>query len=192
MKINHELAFSLIVTAAILFSACKQSSYSGKDGHIKSVQLTSGGCFGPCQRTITYLDSNLVFKFYGDEISFSLPAKARKEYLYGFYKGNINREFWDSLTTKLENIQFRNLDTVYAHSVDDQSFDLIIHYDDTVKYVRAHDASLPDKVRKVIYWIAESHKKINLKASKDTAAFENIRRIPKTRIDTIRLPPTSD
>lgn len=137
---------------------------------ITKIEVATGSCFGPCQKTAVSIDSTLAYKYYGGEILFPLPP-GKSDNLNGYYTGTVSRSLWDVLNSKLEAIHYQQLDTVYKRSVDDQSLEVIIHYQGSTKHIRAQSASLPNNVREVFYWIARSYKQVKIKPSKDTFQF---------------------
>jgi hypothetical protein len=147
---------NLILLIVILVSSCQRQE--PRYNEISSVELATGDCFGPCQYTATRIDSSLQFNFLGGPLS---PGRTRKT-VRGNYTGRISRSFWDSLNKKLEHIHYKLLDTSYQQSADDQSLELIVYYHNKIKHVKAQSASLPDSVREVFDWIANSHKSVKL------------------------------
>jgi hypothetical protein len=144
---------SLLITVIgmCLLSACHKQEH--RNNEITKIEVATGGCFGPCQRTVVSIDDSLLFKFYGGGTSFPMPP-GRDSMLEGYYNGRISQKLWKALNAKLKQIHYQQLDTAYKRSVDDQSLEIIIHYQGKVKHIEAQSASLPDSVREVFYWIA--------------------------------------
>lgn len=153
---------------ADLFTACHNSA------QISKVELATGFCEGACQPTAVLIDSSLNYFYYGDTITpfLKLPGDQRDDRIEGYYEGRISKELWKAITAKLNQIDFQDLDSLYQRSVDDQRLEIIVHYQGKVKHIRAQSSSLPDTVRKVFYWIAESYKHEKLTPTEDSSRFE--------------------
>jgi hypothetical protein len=163
-------SMQLIATTISLsfFSACHKQDRRTND--ITKIELATGDCFGPCQLTAVSIDSNLRYNYYGGEIPYPKQEPDTTK-IYGYFKGNVSKAFWDTLNRKLNEIHYEQLDSAYQHSVDDQSLEVLIYYKGNTKHITAQSASLPDKVRQTFYWIAESYKKTKLSHVKDTITF---------------------
>jgi len=129
---------------------------------ITRICFASGGCFGSCPVLALEIDSSLSYKYYGE--SFAKPR--------GCYAGKVTRSFWDSLTTKLEYIGYKNLDSAYNNSVDDIATATIIYYHGGKKHIYAQSESLPDSVWAVIEDIYRSYRQVKLTPVADTIEFE--------------------
>ncbi len=141
------------------------------ENRIKRVDIATGGCFGPCQLTALSLDSSLQYKYYGGETPFFPPDK-KSGNLKGYFTGTVSQQLWDSVGIKLNQIHYQQLDTAYTHSLDDERLELFIQYGNgKTKHISAQSASLPDTVREVFFWIANTYKKVNLKPIKDSIKF---------------------
>jgi len=164
--------YLLLFLAVASLSACHNSS-KRKD-EITKIEIATGGCFGPCQSTVVSIDSSLTYKYFGGGVPmvFRLDTSVKSN-LKGYYSSRISRAFWDTLKTKLEDINFRQLDTSYQNSIDDQSLEIFIHYGNKLKYIEARSASLPDDARDVFYYIIKSYKTIKPKPTRDTFIFES-------------------
>ncbi|QEC78232.1 DUF6438 domain-containing protein [Mucilaginibacter ginsenosidivorax] len=175
----------------ILFFLAACNKQSGRNNEITKIEIATGGCFGPCQSTVVSIDSSLSYKYWGGGLSFILPSDTgKKEKLLGYYSAKISRAFWDTLNMKLEHISYKHLDTIYQHSVDDQSLEVFIHYGNKVKRIKAQSASLPDGVGEVLYYIIRSYKIVKPKPTRDTFRFESVQRpFPAPDVRGIRFPP---
>ena len=172
MPYLRTMKFSIILIVVFIgLSACNK--IVKKTDEITKVELATGSCFGTCQFTATSIDNEFHYKYFGGSFSFPLPGnKKPKDSYTGYYEGLINRSLWDTLILKLNKIHYKQLDTLYAHSVDDQSLEVIIYYQNKIKHIKAQSASLPDSVLEAFNWIANSYKSIKLKPAKDTLHFE--------------------
>jgi hypothetical protein len=174
----------------IFLVACSKPNQ--RHNEITKIEIATGGCFGPCQLTAVVIDSSLLYHYYGGEIRPALfPKPEQREKLVGYYTGIITKDFWDSLNVKLEKINYKQLDTAYERSVDDESLEVFIHYGNKVKHIKAQSASLPDSVAQVFYYIIKSHKLLKLKSTTDTFEIESKIHLPlpMPNIRKIKFPP---
>ena len=166
---KHSLIF--LLTIAFLSSCDK---HNRRKNEITKIEIATGVCFGPCQSTIVSIDSSLNYKYFGGETYFTLPPDSKNNgKLKGYYSARISPGFWDTLNIKLETINYKKLDTSYQHSVDDQSLEVFIHYNDKTKHIKAQSASLPESVAQVFYYLINSYKSIKPKPTKDVFRFES-------------------
>lgn len=164
---------AVILLICLLLIACNKTVQ--KKSEITRIELATGDCFGPCQLTSIRIDSSLKYQFYGGWAPDPDPTvPIHRNFTKGYYNGRLSKPLWDTLTAHLRKINYRKLDTCYDHSADDQSLELIIHYSNKVKHIKAQSASLPSEVRTVFYEIANSYKSIKLNATKQPIKFETI------------------
>ncbi|WP_158827195.1 DUF6438 domain-containing protein [Mucilaginibacter lacusdianchii] len=164
-----------VLTSLCLLAACHHKV------RINKVELATGHCYGYCQPTAVCIDSDFNYYYYGDTITPFLqrPNDKNHDRIEGYFVGKINKQLWDTLINKLYQIDFEKLDDEYQRSVDDQSLELIVYYQSKTKHVRAQSASLPKDVRGVLYWIANSYKRVKLMPSKDNMRFKtSIHKVP--------------
>jgi hypothetical protein len=155
---------TLLFFTAILLSACHQRNTVAP---IWKVEVATSECFGTCQNTLTVIDSNLNYHFYGGRVAKG-GAIGRKGKIFGFYTAKVSRRFWDSLTTRLEDNDYRSLDTGYHEENDAQFLEIRVHYGKQVKRIHGYDIDMPDGIVKTIKWVAHSYITIRPVATKDT------------------------
>ncbi|MDN3550697.1 DUF6438 domain-containing protein [Mucilaginibacter aquaedulcis] len=173
-------------------SSCDKHSH--RQDEISRIEIATGGCFGPCQSTIVSIDSSLDYRYFGGETYFTLPSDAKiNGKLNGYYFAKITPGFWDTLNIKLDEINYKKLDTSYQHSVDDQSLEVFIHYNNKIKHIKAQSASLPENAVHMFYYVINSYKTIKPKPTKDTFNFESEiqRPIPMPDVHNVKFPPPS-
>lgn len=166
-------AFMFLVALSLF--ACKQEKPKKAD-EISRINFATGGCFGRCPVMAVEMDSSLNFRFYGYEYT----------KLKGYYTGKISQSFWDSLTTKFEKIDFKQLDSTYEQSVDDLATELIIYYNGQRKHIYGQSMSLPAKLMKLYDWIMDNDTTLHLIKNIDTG---NISKWFTTRIQHLPPPP---
>lgn len=150
---------------AILFCSCRRKS------EINKVEIAAGLCFGDCQPVIINIDSSLKYNFYGDKSPFKSSDSNNR--LYGYYTGKIRQSLWDSITNELDKVHYKELDTSYQNSIDDQSLEIFIHHGNKVKHIKAQSASLPKNVAKAFYLIEGSYKNVALRKVDTPINFEH-------------------
>jgi len=122
---------TVILFSFLLSIACNKTVH--KKSEITGIEFATGNCFGPCQLTAIRIDSSLKYQFYGGWAPDPDPTvPIHRNFIKGYYNGRVSKPLWDSLTAHLRKINYRKLDTSYDHSADDQSLELIIHYDNKV------------------------------------------------------------
>jgi len=170
---NHMKHYPVLLFAIAILSSCGRRAQ--RKNEITRIEIATGGCFGPCQSTIVSIDSSLSYKYFGGDTYFPLPPelKNNERTLKGYYFAKISQGFWDTLNIKLDEINYKELDTSYRHSVDDQSLEVFIHYNHKIKHIKAQSASLPENVAHVFYYVINSYKTIKPKPTKDTLNFES-------------------
>lgn len=155
----------LIFLIFLFLSSCK--NVEKRKNEINKITLLTGMCFGTCPVQTIEIDSSLTIKYHGMEY-----AKRK-----GYFIGKISAECWDSINMKFEKIHYKELDTLYDHSVDDPPTHLIVDYLNKSKTIRGQSASLPEEVIKTYHWLIELTEKQKLIKTNDSLHFEkdNIR-----------------
>jgi len=176
----------VVFVVIVLLASCRREEH--RHNEISKIEVATGDCFGPCQLTAISIDSQLTVNYFGGEL---LPGKPRKVFK-GNFTGKINQELWDTLNSKLERINYKQLDTSYENSVDDQSLEMIVYYSNNkIKHVRAQSASLPDSVRDVFYWVANAYKSVKLEPSNKQMKFNTTLQeylLPPVKVDRVKFP----
>ena len=157
------LRYLLFLTAIILVSACQPPP----GNNIWKVEVATSECNGTCQRTLTVIDSNLNYHFYGGRVAKG-GDYGRKGKIFGFYTARVNHRFWDSLTTRLEDNDYQSLDTGYQQENDVQFLEILVHYGKQVKRIHGYVIDMPDGIVKTIHWVAGSYATIRPVATRDT------------------------
>ncbi len=166
-------AYTCLFPVAIsmcLLTACYRLGHANNE--ITKIEVETGACLGPCQLTVTSIDSSLAYRYYGGKVSSRTHRPEDKFKIEGFYTGRVTQQFWDTLNAKLKKIDYQRLNAVYNHTVDDQGLEIIIHYKGKIKHISAQSASLPDSVADTFYWIADSYRRVKPKKSKSPISFE--------------------
>lgn len=150
----------LLLISISFFSSCKNAKK--RNNEITKISLTTGLCYGTCPVQTIEIDSSLNVKYHGMDY-----AKHK-----GYYIGKINQKDWDSINSRFEKLNYKLLDSVYDHSVDDPAIYLKIYHNNKIKRIRAQSASLPDEVGKTYRWIIDVTESVKLNKTSDTLNFE--------------------
>lgn len=179
---THKLIVTL--TILILFFGCDNKVHR-RQNQIKRIVFATGGCPGTCPVQVIDIDSALTVKYHGIQYADTT----------GFYVGQVSNAFWDTLNLKFESINYKQLDSIYQHSADDQSTEIYIYYNDNrVKHVYGQELSLPDSVMTVYKWLMTSIKQIKFTQTKDSLIFPTIiqKNVPPLPIKIKFIPPAMD
>lgn len=182
--------YLLLLATIVFLSSCDRKDQ--RKNEITKIEIATGGCFGPCQSTVVSIDDALHYRYFGGDTHFPLPPDAGNNgRLKGYYSGKISRGFWDTLNIKFEHIKYKQLDSSYPHTIDDQSLEVFIHYGNKIKHIKAQSASLPDSVARVFYDVINSYKIVKPKPTRDTFKFESTTQepMPMPDIQMIKFPP---
>ena len=167
-----------MIVAILICCSCQQNSRHD----IHRIVLATGDCYGRCPLQVVDIDDVGNMRYYGGQYADSS----------GYFRGKVTRRFLDSLNQQLESIGFRQLDSSYEHSVDDQSTEIFIFYGkDQVKHIRGQSASLPNAYGQVFYKLLHQSLTFPLIRTQDTFEFPTTVQHgppPPTR-DTIRFVP---
>ena len=197
--LTFKTSMQLVAVAIPLcvFPACQQYEHRKQDltqrrhNEITKIEVATGICFGPCQRTAVSIDSSLNYGYYGDKFLINRPSDNQR--IEGYYRGKITKEMWDAINVSLEKIHYKQLDSVYNGNVDDQGIEILIYFNDKVKHISATYGSLPDGTRRTFYSISRSYKSVNL-TPVDTIAFGTTEQLHSSRpihVKDIKFPPTN-
>lgn len=122
-----------------------------------------GGCFGTCPSQIIVMDSSLTIKYQGVKYIDKL----------GFYKGSISNDVWDTLNIILEDINYKQLDTAYFQSADDQFSEIFIYHGNEVKHIQGQEMSLPPGLMGTYKWMLQSSERVEWTAMEDSLKFSD-------------------
>jgi hypothetical protein len=149
----------LLITLTTLLS-CNNNREKRKN-QINRIVFATGGCYGKCPVQAIDIDSSLGFKYHGEAFTENK----------GFFIGSVTAGFWDTLNIKFEQIHYESLDTLYDHSVDDLSTEILIYYKDKVKHIHGQSESLPANLKTVYEWLMTSINTFKFQSSKDSLEF---------------------
>lgn len=150
----------ILILTFIIFIGCNKTKK--RENEISKITLLTGLCYGTCPVQSIEVDSSLTLKYHGESY-----AK-----IQGFYIGKITEANWDSINSKFEKIKYKELDSVYEHSVDDAPTYIEIRNSNKVKTIRAQSESLPEEVQNTYYWLIDLCNKTKLVKTNDTLGFE--------------------
>jgi len=144
----------VVPLAMCLLYAC--SKHENKE--ITKIEFAKSPCFLPCVPTAISMDSALNYQCYVDS-SYVKGVTAKRS-----YSGRINRSVWNELLIKLEEIDYKHLDTAAKQFPSDVQHVELIIYSGTHR-IRLETESSDSKVGKVLKWINSTYKKVQLKST---------------------------
>jgi hypothetical protein len=175
------LIFLIIIAST--FSCNYKSKKSHRQNEIYKIVFATGGCFGECPLQVFSIDSNLTIKYHG------IKYTENK----GFYIGKIERALFDTINIKFENVNYKELESIYDGTVDGLSTELYIYYGDKMKHITSPLSDLPDTVQVLYNWLMTKQKKFVLTKTNDSLKFETYIENGPPILETIKFtPPTID
>jgi len=147
---------------------------------ITKVELARSGAWADPGAAIS-IDNTLNYSYYG-----VIDGEHRD-----YYVGKATPQFWDSLSRKLEDINFKTIDSTDDMTASDvHYFELIIHWNNTKRrIVRMRLFHRLDSVCNMIEWLNDSYKNIKLKQVNQPITFETTFQNPPP-IDSVLLKST--
>ncbi|WP_345948076.1 hypothetical protein ABDD95_14575 [Mucilaginibacter sp. PAMB04274] len=113
------------------------------------------------------LDSSLAFKFYVDSGYCNTEGPPIK-----LYNGTVSRELWDTLNIKLEQVNYKQIDSINKEEReinDAYGVEIIVHLNGKTKRISKHLSPYPiTPLDSLINWLINTPSTILLKPSKDT------------------------
>lgn len=134
-----------------------------RKNEINKVVLFTGSCFGTCPSQIIEMDSSLIIKYRGIDYTDKI----------GFYQGSITSDLWDTLNIKLEDVNYKQLDTAYFQTVDDWFTEIYIYSGNEVKHIQGQEMSLPPGLIGVYKWILRSSERVEWTTMADSLKFSD-------------------
>ena len=174
----------LLIVIATTFSCNDKSLKFQRQNEIYKIAFATGGCYGECPIQVFSTDSSLIVKYQGIKYTDH----------NGSYIGRIDRTLFDTINIKFENVNFKQLDTIYSGTVDDLSTEMFIYYGAKIKRITSPLSDLPDSVQVLYNWLLKTQKKFVLAKTKDSLKFETkIEKGLPPIMETIKFtPPTID
>jgi len=101
LKFNINVHFLLVPLALCLLNACSKH----ENVEITKIEFAKSSCFLPCVPTAVSMDSALNYQYYADN-SYVKRVTAKRN-----YTGRMSQSLWNELVMKLEEIDYKHLDT---------------------------------------------------------------------------------
>jgi hypothetical protein len=152
---------AVVIISILTLFACKSENKTEKNTKIDRIVLASGGCYGQCPYQALDITENLKVNYFGGEFS----------KFEGDYNSTIKQQIWDTICEKLNQMEIMECDSVYSHSLDDQSIELIIYYGNKKKHIKGQSASFPEELNALFYEIIHLTKTMDMKKSKKAYQF---------------------
>jgi hypothetical protein len=136
----------LLLCLLTLVSCNNQKPKSG----ITDIELVINNSLGPTEITEIKIDSALNYNFYG-----GWATDKTSRVVNGGGSGKISRVLWDTLTNRLEQIDYEKLKRSNSVITDAQELVIIIHYKNRIEHLKAED--LPGSESNIFYDVANSY-----------------------------------
>lgn len=179
------MRYIIFIFFIVLITACHKSAQRNEIIKVELAHDTSILNRG----TIIDIDNSLNYNFYRFRRFWRHSDKDESFY----YKGKIDRSFWDTLNSKFEKIKYKTLDTNQKDFVlDGERYMLIIRWKNGMKRITRVISSNPDSLIRVLDWLDSSYKRVKLKQTKSHYRFETTDQTPLPplpKIDNVKFPP---
>ena len=179
---NNLVRFGISLSLLALGCNTKKDVQKSK---ITRVVFATGGCFRSCPILAIDMNATLTVKYHG--VMYTTKT--------GFYRGLLDKHIWDSLTFKLDALNFEHLDSSYSKTIDDLATEILIYHEGKVKHIYGQSASLPVDVMNVYSWLLNSIPTFELKPTSDSLVFpttiEKPLSVPPPPLDKILNPSTN-
>jgi hypothetical protein len=158
--------------------SCKKPNLQTNE--ITKVELARSGAWSDFGATIS-VDSSLAYKYFGDY------GKVKQ----GYFIGRVSRRFWDTLNQKLEEINFKTINSSDNLSVADVNyFEVIVYFKNQKRRIIRVNPREKDAVINAFMWLNDSYKNIKLYQFKNAIKFETTyHELPKPSLKQIKFPP---
>lgn len=150
--------FFLFISFLFLTTSC-----DNKNNEIIKITFATDDGEGKLPSQVFEIDYKGKIKYYGQE----------KEKNIGFYSGEVNQKFLDTLNLKLEKINYKELDTSFISSgIDDDSFvEIFVYSKENKKHFIGQYSKMPYELKSFIDWITKSSINFKLVQTKENYVF---------------------
>jgi hypothetical protein len=125
-----------------VFAACNDQK---PKNDITDIELLVNNKMGPTLITEIKIDSSLNYNFYG----------GWGRVINGGGSGKISSVLWNTLTTRLQQINYEKLKRSGGLTTGAQQLEIIVHYKNRMEHLKAED--LPSNESNIFYDIANSY-----------------------------------
>jgi len=140
---------NILLLCLLIFAACNDPK---PKSDITDIEMVINNDLGPTEITEIKIDSGLNYHFYG-----GWATDKTSRVVNGGGSGKISRDLWDTLTTRLQQIDYEKLKRSNSVTADSRELVIIVHYKNKnkIEHLRAQD--LPDNESNVFYDVANSY-----------------------------------
>ena len=154
-----------IFFVSILLVACNQNNnINSPNTPITkvSVAFSGAGCEGICVYQALSIDNNLNIQLYNGRNSIN----------YGYYQGQISKEFWDDVQTKFKKLATFGMDTTKYEKTDHPDVEVIISLGKEKRYFKSNTGKIAMEDLKILYLFFEKSKLLPDLKRTDSLNFE--------------------
>ena len=154
---------SVIILAITLGCNSNRGRKLVRQNEIIKIIFATGFCSaGECPSQAIEIDRSLSVKYYG-------IGNTNK---VGFYTGKVSETFWDLLNIKIEESQFKTIDSISYNHPDNMPTEVFIYYgNNEVKHIYGFLSGLPHDLNIAYSWLISSIQKMDLNQTKDSIYF---------------------
>lgn len=138
---------NILLLCLLVLAACNDPK---PKSDITDIELVINNNIGPTEITEIKIDSALNYHFYG-----GWATDKTNRVFNGGGSGKIDRVLWDTITTRLEQIDFEKIKRSNGTTTDAQAMEIIVHYKNRIEHVKAED--LPRSENDIFYDLANSY-----------------------------------
>jgi hypothetical protein len=139
---------NILLLCLLVLAACNNPK---PKSDITDIELIINNSTGPTEITEINIDSTLNYHFYGGWAT----GKANGVINNGGGSGKINSVLWDTLTNRLQQIDYEKLKRNNGVTINAQELVIIVHYKNRIEHVKAQD--LPSSESNIFYDVANSY-----------------------------------
>ncbi|TWI94021.1 hypothetical protein JN11_04838 [Mucilaginibacter frigoritolerans] len=138
---------TILLLCLLVLAACNDPK---PKSDITDIELVVNNSLGPTEITEIKIDSALNYNFYG-----GWATDKTSRVVNGGGSGKISRVLWDTLTTRLDQIDYEKLKRSNGTTADAQELEIIVHYKNRIEHLKAED--LPGNASNIFYDVANSY-----------------------------------
>lgn len=159
------MKYLITIFCITIFISCFQPRHANNE--FTEVELARSGA-GLDNGTAISINSSLQYHYYHSELR--LGQKAKSDY----FVGKASREFWDTLSIKLNAIHYKTIDSTDNRHIEDEHYYELVVKAKTGKsrIIRMRTINSKDSISKMFEWLNDSHKNVRLEKSTSPFKFE--------------------
>jgi hypothetical protein len=138
---------NILLLCLLVLAACNDPK---PQNDITDIELVVNNKIGPTEITEIKIDSALNYNFYG-----GWATDKTSRVVNGGGSGKISRVLWDTLTNRLQQIDYEKLKRSNGLTTGAIQLEIIVHYKNRMEHLKAED--LPSNESNIFYDVANSY-----------------------------------